>query len=384
MIKLIKFTILIIIFSSLLGPSVKLPLDLPPINVYLPDVFIFLLFLLIALNYRQTVKIVKNDKPAKILGIFFAYSLITLIFTPINLTRFEFLVSLLYLLRFCLYFSLYIGCLYLIKAKNGKNLSLYLNLSAILFIILGWMQYFLYPDLRNLEYLGWDPHYGRIFALIFDPNYLGLIIVMGFLVRHTMRKLNFKELAIQLIFLTTVMFTYSRSSYLALISAVLYYALKIKKFVSYLVISLAVVLSLLLLPRSGGASVQLERLFSIQERLSNWQSAAYIITTHPYFGVGFNTLRFARRAIGNLPENWLTSHSAAGVDNSFLFLAATTGIIGLVIFLYLLISIFKQSDLTGKVTVIAVCVHSFFLNSLFFNFILIWFWSILALTKKEK
>jgi len=231
--------------------------------------------------------------------------------------------------------------------------------------------------------LGWDPHYKRIFALIFDPNYLGLILVLGFLLRHSTRKINSKEIIIQIIFLITVLFTYSRSSYLALISALIFYAWKIKKVVPYLSVSIILLISLLYLPRPAGAGVRLERLFSIKERLTNWQSAGLIIIRHPVLGVGFNTLRFARKNIGSLPENWLTGHSAAGVDNSFLFVAATTGLTGVIIFLFFLANLFNQSDLTGKTALIAVSIHSLFLNSLLFNFILIWLWLILALSKKE-
>ena len=382
--KFIRSTITLIIFTSLLGPAVKLPLNLPPVNVYLPDFFVLILIFLLILNYRLTAGLIMRDKAVKIFIFFAVYSLLTLIISPIKLTGFEFFVALSYLLRYVSYISLYLGCLLILHEKNaGQNISNYLNLAGIMFIILGWLQYWLYPDLRNLEYLGWDPHYKRIFALIFDPNYLGLILVLGFLLRHSTRKINSKEIIIQIIFLITVLFTYSRSSYLALISALIFYAWKIKKVVPYLSVSIILLISLLYLPRPAGAGVRLERLFSIKERLTNWQSAGLIIIRHPVSGVGFNSLRFARKNIGSLPENWLTGHSAAGVDNSFLFVAATTGLTGVIIFLFFLANLFNQSDLTGKTALIAVSIHSLFLNSLLFNFILIWLWLILALSKKE-
>ena len=37
---------------------------------------------------------------------------------------------------------------------------------------------FVYPDLRNLWYLGWDPHYYRVFATLLDPNYVGILLVL--------------------------------------------------------------------------------------------------------------------------------------------------------------------------------------------------------------
>ncbi len=42
--------------------------------------------------------------------------------------------------------------------------------------VLGLMQFILYPDLRNLYYLGWDPHYYRVFSTLLDPNFAGITI----------------------------------------------------------------------------------------------------------------------------------------------------------------------------------------------------------------
>ena len=101
-------------------------------------------------------------------------------------------------------------------------------------------------------------------------------------------------------------------------------------------------------------------------------------------GVVFNPLRFNFRNSQYLREDWLTSHSAAGFDNSFLFVAASSGILGLIAYLGFLTALFLRLDATGKSLMIATAVHSLFLNSLFFTYFLVWFYLLSGLQQKFK
>src|SRR3990170_302548 len=159
--KLFKLTVVLTILSTLLGPSIRLPGTTPPVNIYISDILVAFLSLLLAINYPKAYLVFKKDQPSRILAVFIVYSLFTLIVTPLNLNLYERIVSFLYLLRFTLYFGIYISCLILIREDQQQkfHLKIYLNLTGIFFIILGWLQYFIYPDLRNLAYLGWDPHF---------------------------------------------------------------------------------------------------------------------------------------------------------------------------------------------------------------------------------
>ena len=176
---LLKIAVVLLLFSSLLGPSVRWPFSLPPLNIYIPDIFAALVSLLTVINFRIIFKLIKNNPTSILFLTFAAFSFLTLIISPIYLSLNEKVISLLYLIRYCAYFSMYPACLYLISQKKSGSqiLQKTLYLAGIGFIIIGWLQYFLYPDLRNLSYIGWDPHYKRIFALIFDPNYLGLFLI---------------------------------------------------------------------------------------------------------------------------------------------------------------------------------------------------------------
>ncbi|GAI81903.1 unnamed protein product, partial [marine sediment metagenome] len=138
----------------------------------------------------------------------------------------------------------------------------------------------------------------------------------------------------------------------------------------------------------GGEGVRLERTATIQSRFGSWQQALIIFRDHPLLGVGFNTYRYAQRNYGFLDqEKWQTSHAEAGVDSSLLFVLATTGIIGFLVYSWLGSSVIRLSlsvvnakiGLVVLASVAALVCHSFFLNSLFYSWILAWLGIILGL-----
>ena len=142
-------------------------------------------------------------------------------------------------------------------------------------------------------------------------------------------------------------------------------------------------MTILLLPRPGGEGVRLERTTSSLARLENWKKGLEIIKDQPLFGVGFNTLRYAQKDYGFLTSNWRKTHAGAGLDSSLLFVWATTGLTGLIVFLYFLKGVFKTKSLVIKASLLALIAHSFFNNTLFYPWVIIWFWLILGLEKSE-
>ena len=103
-----------------------------------------------------------------------------------------------------------------------------------------------------------------------------------------------------------------------------------------------------------------------------------IIVDHPILGVGFNAIRYAKTEYNFGQDNLFDNHAGAGFDNSFLFIAATTGLAGLLTFLLFLRQIFRKGNLFVKSSIVAIIVHSFFLNSLFFPWIMVWMWVVIA------
>ena len=83
-------------------------------------------------------------------------------------------------------------------------------------------------------------------------------------------------------------------------------------------------------------------------------------------------------------------HSAAGTDNSFLFILATSGLIGLTAFLYFLYKVVSLSSSKLKknyfslvlfASIISLAINSLFINSLFFPQIMLWIWILAGLTE---
>ena len=380
MTKILKILLILSIFSVVSGPVFVFSVLIPGVNIYLSDIVIFLIGIIWLINFKSLKRLIFPDSITKYFFFFAGISLLSLILSPLKLSFNEIIISLLYLIRFLMYFSLYPTIVYLIKSKALTKEKVFdlLIVSGFLLSVFGWLQYFLYPDLRNLYYLGWDPHYKRIFGTQLDPNYLGLFLVMTF-VLFLRKKSSVINWILRSFLFITLLFTYSRSSYLALIAAIIGFAWMKRKFTVLLAIVIFFLIFIPLLPRGPGESVRLERMFSVTERIRNLREGLNLFSRYPLLGVGFNTIRFAKSDFGVVQDNLIESHSGAGFDNSFIFIAVTTGIIGLISYLMLLGSVYKKLEVTGKVMFLAVITHSLFVNSLFLPWIMIWWWIILGI-----
>jgi O-antigen ligase len=288
-----------------------------------------------------------------------------------NISRFplsELLTGSLYLVRWIFYAMLFFS----ITKKNYRVWLKGLYVVGIGFGILGLLQFFLYPNLRNLSYLGWDPHQYRLFSTLLDPNFMGIIFVFTLLLGYSL--LNKKNkvwiIAGEIIAFISLLLTYSRSSYVGLGVAIVVIAILRKqwKFFGGLVAFVVLTIGLSFI---SGNTVKLTRETSSLARITNWQESIVLIEKAPGFGYGFDTLRYLHPSNSVVP-----SKAAAGLDSSILFVLATTGIIGLAAYLYLWIAVL----LAGKKSVVflassaALLVHSVFLNSLFYPWVMIWMW----------
>lgn len=250
--------------------------------------------------------------------------------------------------------------------KNPKSLILYLTSIAISTAIFGWLQYMFWPDLTALRYLGWDDHLLRMVGTFLDPTYLGLILVLGIILAE---KLNFKKIIYFL--LISLAFTYSRSSYL-IASLFLIYK---KKFLPLIIF----ILIILLLPKNIGEGTNLTRTVSGNKKLINYKENAGIFIKSPLVGIGFNNMCNARQLYLN--DTNVNSHSCSGSDSSILFLLATTGIIGLILFINFIFKISNNYLLVSSFFV--VFAHSLFANSLFYPHVMFWMFALLGLRSKS-
>jgi len=136
--------------------------------------------------------------------------------------------------------------------------------------------------------------------------------------------------------------------------------------------------------------VKLERLVSVRARIVNWQEAVSVFQKNPILGVGFNT--YSYRRINKFYDSPVFSHAQAGGDNSFLFILATTGIVGFVSYLSIWINVFlitiRMKSNVNKIVRLssftAIFIHSLFVNTLFYPWIMLWMWIVLGATEKIK
>ncbi|MDO8497737.1 MAG: hypothetical protein Q7S61_04295, partial [bacterium] len=158
----------------------------------------------------------------KIIFLFFAYMLVSYIISFGRFSYFDNIVAFLYFARLVFYtLTIIYSTYYVYLHKNKKKLIMIVDMIFLVILLVSFLQFFLYPDLRNLMYLGWDPHLYRAFGTFFDPPVTAAIfglIAIYFFLRKT-------KLGLLLSILSLILFvmTYSRGAYLALaVSAGIY------------------------------------------------------------------------------------------------------------------------------------------------------------------
>ena len=248
-----------------------------------------------------------------------------------------------YLLRFVSYTSFYFA----FRVVEFRRYYPYLVISSMIFMTIGLLQYFLLPDTRFLTYIGFDDHYFRLIGSLLDPNFTGLVLVI------------FTLLVPKLFFLFPLLalaLTFSRASFLALAVSLLYLAV-VKKQFRLLLLILILGIALYFVPKPFGEGVNLFRTFSIFSRLENQSQALAVFAQNPILGVGFGPRK---------------------IDNSFIFVLATTGTVGFTIFLSFLKKAWQlTADPLAKAAFLAILVHSLFNNSFFYTPVLALFFLLL-------
>lgn len=325
-----------------------------------------------------------------IFGPFLLVVLISLILAALQLTFEEILYSGLYLARFILYSSLILMPNLYPSIKKMLIPSLFI--AGVSLATIGLLQYFFYPNLRNLAYLGWDPHEFRVFGTLLDPNFMAIILLLTLIMGIYLTRFykQFRQLIVIGLLITTCSFllTYSRGGYVAFVSVATAWLLLKRKFQWLGLLILSFVIVLLILPKPGGEGVDLLRTMSITSRIENSQEAIALFLKNPVFGVGFNTLPFTRLTSPQTSNPGFPKHSVSGFHNSYLFILATTGFIGFVAFLFIWKNLFKILKIASKTgfgevvnkyglllfSLLAIGIHSFFDNSLFYPSVMMWLW----------
>jgi len=388
--KLISFLAISAIASLLIGQIIRIP--------FLGGVFTFMDISVFVFSFSSVFYFLFKKKSLKLspkLSIFVLFFIVSAAAsTLLSLNIFqpkEVLISALFLFRFILYFSVYISLYNLFKKNQVEKLLNIFLLTGACFAAVGIFQFIFFPDLRFLAEFGWDPHYFRLVSTFIDPNFSGIFLVIltsiafsFFLYRKKLRFLMYFFL-----FFTSTILTFSRSSYLALMAILLIIGVLKSPKISIVLIVLLLTLSLMIPKTRERIEGALKLDETASARFESWQKALKIIKKNYLFGVGFNTYRYAQRDYGffsvDAPEG---QHSGAGTDSSFLLILATTGILGTFFYLLFFVSAvklsFKKSSknpvyLSAFASLIALMIHSQFVNSLFFPPIMLTIWFFLSL-----
>lgn len=310
-----------------------------------------------------------------------------------------------YLIRFTIYVFFYFAVGDMVRSRSEflKKLPDGLLVAGIGTALTGWFQYLMFPDTRPLAQYGWDDHFYRLIGSFLDPAFTGLILLLTLLLIafrkwETLLGRAFAILSFAFVWGAFAL-TYSRASYVGLVSATAgFFAIWIFQnrdnivrrvfatLIALVVISLG---TIFLLPRPGGAGTNLTRTSTIAARFTNYEQAVEVAKENPLFGIGFNL--YAQKA--SLLENDKTTRnkpSHSGVHSSLLFVYTTTGISGLLVYIFLWWHILKtswtQRNTPGGGILfcsgLAVLTHSVFDNSLFYPWIMGWMGILLALTEK--
>lgn len=342
-----------------------------------------------------------KPKLIKPMFLFVGICMLSLLVNINLLTISEIGASLLYLIRFIVFLVLYFVVLDLDK-KFLSKVPYIMALAGFIVLIIGYIQYFFYPSLRNLFYLGWDEHLYRMFSSFFDPNFAGaffslyLFLIFN-LIQENLRKRQKYMAAIFGILgfftFTAIFLTYSRSAILMLFTGLIIYSVLKRKLYIVFVFTFVVLASIILSPKAFRTEgTNLLRKVSSEARITSAKEAISIFSKNPIFGVGFNAYKFARLRYGFSDFKFYPSHAEGGTDISFLFVLATTGILGLASYIFLLFEIIKLAYSKYKknfialvllISIVSLMVNSLFINSLFYSFFMFWIWILVGLTENE-
>lgn len=306
----------------------------------------------------------------------------SLIINYFSLSLNQFLASLMYLVRWIEYVGIFFVVSEFDKSFKKKIINSILSVGLIV-VIVGYIQYFFYSSLKSLFYLGWDEHMHRMFSVFFDPNFAGAFFVLLFLFLSNLffNKKNKLIGLLSILTLGAIFLTFSRSALIMLItSSAVMFTLMNKKIWIVLLFIITFLVLVISSKYFNIENINLFRVVSTEARLETAKNAITIIKDHPIFGVGLNSYRYIQIRYGFRNKNAELSHADAGVDNSILFVLATTGGVGLILYLLIWFRILKiQFSPLAVASVFGIFIDSMFINSLFYPSLMFWLWVVLGL-----
>lgn len=321
------------------------------VNIYAYEPTVFFLIIILFIKYKFD-PIKESFTNLKSLFLFFGVLVFSFLINIPSYNPADNLVAFLYFLRLLMYFSYFLYLRFYFKKEKESILSKAIILFILLTAIFSIIQYFLYPNLRNLFYLGWDPHLYRMFGLFFDTSIAGAIygIIFLYLLGGCPKVNKYLRLVLMAVYFVFIILSFSRSLYLVITITIIFVFLRRKSFKFLIPYFLLFILLLILVPKPSGEGVNLFRLFSIESRITSDAQALKIWKKKPILGIGYNHIR-SEKIHENIQENNLVeSHAGASFHSSFLIILVSSGVIGLILFLLFL----QQLALIGQLSLVLI------------------------------
>jgi O-antigen ligase len=360
----------------LLGQFGRLSILGSEAHIYAYEVVLVFITLFLILRYRQE-GILLIFRRSPLLVFFLVYVVGVLVAGSMSYTLYENGIAVMYLLRMLLYLSLSIYGY--VQVKNHPEEKVFMSkVFIILLTLIGFisvLQLVFFPNLRPLMAYGWDPHLYRMTGTFLEPAFACGVYGVGLFFLVTKRKKSFFEQVLLVMLGLFVFLTVSRAGIGAVMLSVVTYIFVVyrswKAFVGIITLfACAIVVFFLLTAGKGGEGMNILRTSTIESRVENYQEAIQIWRQYPVFGVGYNRIAFVKEDL-DLPSRTLydVQNARASFHSSFLIVLVTTGVIGLVSFILLLIQLARVS-VFSLFTVLFLSTFAVFDNILLHPFIL--------------
>lgn len=241
----------------------------------------------------------------------------------------------------------------------------------------------------------------RVTAAFKDSNTLGIylsafsgIVFGAALFRERIRTGLFMSL-VSLALLVCVLLTYSRPTLLAIYAVCLFLSIAGKRKALLVVLLILAVLSPFVMPHSVKEWAKTQgynplRLMCNDDRIAVYRNTLRMIQAHPVKGVGANTfMKNYAKYREKVEYRGVVTKDHMFAHNNFLHMAGEIGLIGLAVFIWLIIRLFRQiasicrrlqdKYLKGVLVSVSSCLMAFLLNgltesSLYYSRVVFLFW----------
>lgn len=353
----------LVLFS--LGQLTRISIPDKPVFFYLYELFVICITGILFLNYRYKPL---QDTLWKPVLLFFGWILVSFTISVWFYTFEQNIVAFMYYLRLLLYFLFFIYLrYYFLKEKHLTQSPIMLHVTTVWIIATSFVQYFLYQNLGNLAYLGWDPHLYRVVGLFFDPPVTVSVLILLVLYylfeaqrNHVWNHMwTYVLLILPLLILSFL--TYSRGGFLGILAVCTLYIVKKRNWKVILVGVLIILGGMILIPKGSSEGINLLRTTSIEARIDDYEKGLRIWKKNPLTGIGYNHIRYEKDIYEEQlfygPYN--PSHGSTAFHSSFLVILVTGGIIGFAFYIWMIINIARISEYMMYATVFLSVVSVF-------------------------